>query len=68
MDNPKNQETNNAEHGSFHGVKTDAKVLKITGWLTGIYFVIELILGFYSVRLPSSPTLFILFPLSAEFS
>lgn len=48
MNNPKNRQTNNAEHGSFHGVKTDAKVLKITGWLTGVYFVIELSLGFYS--------------------
>jgi len=40
----------NKEHasGSFHGMDADAKVLKITGWLTGIYFVIELILGFYS--------------------
>ena len=44
MNNPKNHETNNAEHGSFHGVKTDAKVLKITGWLTGIYlFVLPLL-------------------------
>lgn len=29
-------------------MEADAKALKITGWLTGIYFVIELILGFYS--------------------
>ncbi len=29
-------------------METDAKILKITGWLTGIYFVIELYLGFYS--------------------
>ncbi len=34
--------------GGFHGIEADAKVLKITGWLTGVYFVIELILGFYS--------------------
>ncbi len=44
----KNHKENNEEHGSFHGMKADAKVLKITGWLTGVYFVIELILGFYS--------------------
>jgi len=41
--------SHNKEHkGSFHGMEADAKVLKITGWLTGVYFVIELILGFYS--------------------
>ena len=41
--------SHNKEHkGSFHGMETDAKVLKITGWLTGVYFVIELVLGFYS--------------------
>ena len=34
--------------GNFHGMEADAKVLKITGWLTGVYFVIELALGFYS--------------------
>jgi len=34
--------------GSFHGVKANARILKITGWLTGIYFLIELGLGFYS--------------------
>lgn len=45
----KTEKTHN-EHsaGSFHGMNADAKVLKITGWLTGVYFVIELILGFYS--------------------
>lgn len=45
----KTEKTHN-EHsaGSFHGMDADAKVLKITGWLTGVYFVIELILGFYS--------------------
>lgn len=39
---------NDHSAGSFHGMDADAKVLKITGWLTGVYFVIELILGFYS--------------------
>ena len=34
--------------GSFHGINADARILKITGWLTGIYFIIELGLGFYS--------------------
>lgn len=43
-----NNQSNNSEHGSFHGMQADAKVLRITGWLTGIYFVIELVLGFYS--------------------
>ncbi len=38
----------NHTKSSFHGMETDAKILKITGWLTGIYFVIELYLGFYS--------------------
>lgn len=33
---------------SFHGMAADARALKITGWLTGIYFLIELGLGFYS--------------------
>lgn len=33
---------------SFHGINADARILKITGWLTGIYFLIELGLGFYS--------------------
>jgi len=43
------QNTKNTEHaGSFHGVKANARILKITGWLTGIYFLIELGLGFYS--------------------
>ncbi len=47
---PENNNTNHKTHasGSFHGMEADAKVLKITGWLTGVYFVIELILGFYS--------------------
>jgi len=43
---------NTADHdnkdGSFHGVKTNARILIITGWMTGIYFLIELALGFYS--------------------
>ncbi len=43
-----NKKTDNENHGEFHGMKADEKVLKITGWLTGIYFVVELILGFYS--------------------
>ena len=34
--------------GSFHGINADARILKITGWLTGIYFLVELGLGFYS--------------------
>lgn len=34
-------------HG-FHGMEADASALKITGWLTGIYFLIELGLGIYS--------------------
>jgi cobalt-zinc-cadmium efflux system protein len=33
---------------SFHGMKANARILKITGWLTGVYFFIELALGFYS--------------------
>jgi len=44
-----NQNLNNEKsHGSFHGMEADARVLKITGWLTGVYFIIELALGFYS--------------------
>jgi cobalt-zinc-cadmium efflux system protein len=43
-----NQKHTQHEIGSFHGLQADAKVLKITGWLTGVYFVIELFLGFYS--------------------
>ncbi|MGE3278298.1 MAG: cation diffusion facilitator family transporter [Candidatus Altimarinota bacterium] len=43
---------NHQEHqdtgSSFHGVKANARILKITGWLTGVYFLIELALGFYS--------------------
>lgn len=42
----------NSEHdtkgSSFHGVKANARILMITGWMTGIYFLIELALGFYS--------------------
>ncbi len=44
----KNHDNSNSSHASFHGMEADAKVLKITGWLTGIYFIIELSLGFYS--------------------
>ncbi len=36
------------EGHSFHGMEADAKALRIVGWLTGIYFLIELALGFYS--------------------
>ncbi|MDD2871780.1 MAG: cation diffusion facilitator family transporter [Candidatus Gracilibacteria bacterium] len=43
-----NHKGHNVEKGTFHGIKTNAKILKITGWLTGVYFVIELFLGFYS--------------------
>lgn len=32
----------------FHGIQANARALKITGWLTGIYFLIELGLGYYS--------------------
>lgn len=34
--------------GTFHGMEADARALKITGWLTGVYFIIELGLGIYS--------------------
>ncbi len=43
-----------SDHGSaegghgFHGMEADARTLKIVAWLTGIYFLIELGLGFYS--------------------
>ena len=40
--------TNENGNHQFHGMNADAKALKITGWLTGIYFIIELVLGFYS--------------------
>ncbi len=33
---------------SIHGMAADARIFKITGWMTGIYFLIELGLGFYS--------------------
>ena len=39
---------NEASGHSMHGMAADAKVLKITGWMTGIYFLIELGLGYYS--------------------
>ncbi len=42
-----NHENHNSA-GSFHGVQANARILKITGWLTGVYFIIELVLGFYS--------------------
>ena len=34
--------------GNLHGMQVNARILKITGWLTGIYFLIELGLGIYS--------------------
>ena len=44
--------TDHSQHqtgsGNFHGMNADARILKITGWLTGIYFLVELGLGFYS--------------------
>ncbi len=34
---------------SGHGMPTgDARALKITGWLTGIYFIVELAIGYWS--------------------
>ena len=34
---------------SGHGMPTgDARALKITGWLTGVYFVVELVIGYWS--------------------
>ncbi len=34
---------------SGHGMPTgDARALKITGWLTGVYFVVELAIGYWS--------------------
>ncbi len=44
----KHQDQGQDHSGSFHGINADARILKITGWLTGIYFIIELGLGFYS--------------------
>ncbi|PJC36463.1 hypothetical protein CO046_05520 [Candidatus Peregrinibacteria bacterium CG_4_9_14_0_2_um_filter_53_11] len=29
-------------------MQANARILKITGWLTGVYFLIELALGLYS--------------------
>ncbi|MCF6301125.1 MAG: cation diffusion facilitator family transporter, partial [Proteobacteria bacterium] len=45
-----NQHTGNDQSSAhtFHGMKADARALKITGWFTGVYFIIELFLGFYS--------------------
>ncbi len=35
--------------GADHGMPTgDARALKITGWLTGVYFVVELAIGYWS--------------------
>ena len=44
----KNTEAHGLSSGSVHGMEVNARILKITGWLTGVYFVIELGLGFYS--------------------
>ncbi|MFV0544139.1 MAG: cation diffusion facilitator family transporter [Marinicella pacifica] len=41
-------QANDSSSHQFHGMQADAKALKITGWLTGIYFIIELALGIYS--------------------
>ena len=39
---------NKSSH-SGHGMPTgDARALKITGWLTGIYFIVELAIGYWS--------------------
>ena len=39
---------NRSSH-SGHGMPTsDARALKITGWLTGIYFIVELAIGYWS--------------------
>lgn len=43
-----NHSNHSSEGASFHGIKANARILKITGWLTGVYFIIELFLGFYS--------------------
>jgi len=42
-----NSESSNSHSG--HGMPTgDARALKITGWLTGVYFVVELAIGYWS--------------------
>ena len=46
--NSNNTTEHDGKDGSFHGVQTNARILMITGWITGIYFLIELALGFYS--------------------
>ena len=46
--NIKNNYNSSDKDHSLHGMEADSRVLKITGWLTGIYFFIELGLGFYS--------------------
>ncbi len=49
MENIKQQkQSREGEAHTIHGMAADAKVLKITGWMTGIYFLIELGLGYYS--------------------
>lgn len=41
-------EQNERTAHTMHGMEADSGVLKITGWLTGVYFIIELGLGYYS--------------------
>ncbi len=42
------QSRSSAGHGG-HGMPTgDARALKITGWLTGVYFFVELAIGYWS--------------------
>ncbi len=48
MKEPIQTEKNEGGGHTVHGMAADAKVLKITGWMTGIYFLIELGLGYYS--------------------
>ncbi len=44
----KKKHNSHGSAGTFHGMEADARALKITGWLTGVYFFIELGLGIYS--------------------
>lgn len=48
MNNSEPKHKNAGNHMNVHGIEANGRVLKITGWLTGVYFVIELALGFYS--------------------
>jgi len=45
---PKNIDTHEWHSWGFHWMEVNARILKITGWLTGVYFVIELWLWFYT--------------------